>query len=164
MLGRGNTPPVSRLFTARAVENHVLEARSDEKRPSSCMTSDRLYRSYARGAAVVFLLVALYTLLAKVPSGQFARDWMHTALHVGTGSLAVYAGWIADRVTPAIAFTAGLALAYGTLGLFGWFRDGLLMDSALRIPLGAADNIFHLALALAAALTVAIATSSRELR
>src|SRR3712207_5951127 len=53
-----------------------------------------VYRSYARGAAVAFSLVVSYTVLKKVPSGELARDWTHTALHVVTTSVAVYAGWI----------------------------------------------------------------------
>ena len=119
----------------------------------------RVYRVYARGAAAAFALVVLYTLVAKLPGGELARDWTHTALHVVTGCAGVYAGWITDRATPAKAFTATLALAYGTLGLFGWFIDGLFMGSAFRIPLQAADNVFHLVLGVAAALTVAVAAS-----
>ena len=63
-----------------------------------------------------------------------------------------------DRRTrdPAKAFTGTIAVGYGGLGLFGWFSDGLLMGSPFRIPLEAADNIFHLVVGFAAALAVAI--------
>ena len=120
---------------------------------------DRPFRLYARAAAGAFALVAVYTLVVKLPGGELARDWLHTALHVVTACVAVYVGWIAERATPAKAFTATLALAYGTLGVFGWFIDGLFMGSAFRVPLQAADNVFHLVLGVAAALTVAVAAS-----
>jgi hypothetical protein len=116
-----------------------------------------VYRSYARGAAAAFSLVVAYTVLNKMPSGEFARDWMHTAVHVATASVAVYAGWISERGAAAKAFTAAIAVGYGALGIFGWFTDGLLMDSTFRIPLDAGGNVFHLALGVAAAVTVAAA-------
>ena len=119
-----------------------------------------VYRTYARAAAGAFALVVLYTLVVKRPGGELARDWMHTVLHVVTGLVAAYVGSMAERAKPARLFTATLALGYGALGLFGWFTDGLLMGSPFRIPLGAADNIFHLILGCAAALTVAVAASS----
>jgi hypothetical protein len=68
-------------------------------------------------------------------------------------------GWIADSVTPAKALTLAFAFAYGALGLVGWSTDGLLMGSAFPIPLDAADNVFHLALGLGAAATIAVAES-----
>jgi hypothetical protein len=83
---------------------------------------------------------------------------------VATGCVAVYAGWIAKRTMPAKAFAGSLALGYGALGLFGWFTDGLLMGSPFRIPLGAADNTFHLILAFGAAFTVAVAAFSAAAR
>jgi len=60
------------------------------------------------------------------------------------------------------AFTAGVAVVYGALGVFGWFTDGLLMNSTVRIPLDAGANVFHLALGVAAALTFAAAASPRS--
>lgn len=116
-----------------------------------------VYRAYARAAAAAFALVVLYTLVAKLPGGEMARDWTHTVLHVATGCVAIYAGWIAERAWPAKLFTGAIAVGYGTLGIFGSFSDGLLMGSPLRIPLEAADNIFHVVLGAAAALTVAVA-------
>jgi hypothetical protein len=116
-----------------------------------------VYRWYARGAAAAFSLVVVYTVLKKMPSGEFARDWMHTVLHVATASVAVYAGWISRRPTAAKSFTAAIAVVYGTLGIFGWFTDGLLMDSTFRIPLDIGANVFHLALGVAAAFTLAAA-------
>ncbi len=61
---------------------------------------------------------------------------------------------------PAKAFTVTIAVGYGALAVFGWFTDGLLMGSPFRIPLEAADNVFHLVLGFAAALTLAVAPSS----
>jgi hypothetical protein len=121
-------------------------------------SAGRVYRSYARLAAAAFALVVLYTLAVKVPGGELARDWTHTALHVVTGCVAAYVGWIPERATPAKALTGALALGYGTLGLFGWFTEGVLMGSPFRIPLEAPDNVFHLVLGSAAVLTVAVAS------
>ena len=117
----------------------------------------RLYRRFCRAAAAAFALVVVYTLLAKVPHGELARDWTHTVLHVASAVVAVCAGWIFRGAAAAKAFTAALLLVYGLLGLAGWFVDGLLMRSSLRIPLQAADNVFHLALAAGAAITVVAA-------
>lgn len=130
---------------------------SEARRIVEIADGRRLYTSYARGVAAAFFLVALYTLLIKVPSGEFARDWTHTALHIATGLLALYSGWIADSVMPSKALTLALAFAYGALGLVGWSTDGLLLGSAFPIPLDAADNVFHLALGLGAAATIAVA-------
>jgi hypothetical protein len=137
----------------------LSERRIFERRVAT-RSADGIYRSYARGAAAAFALVAVYTLLRKAPNGELARDWMHTVLHVGTGSLAAYAGWIAGRAAAARALTIGLVVVYGALGVVGWFTDGLVMGSPLRIPLETADNVFHLLLALAAAFTVALAAST----
>jgi hypothetical protein len=103
---------------------------------------DRPYRAYCRVAAAAFALVVVYTLLVKLLEGELGGDWMHTALHVATGAAAVYAGWFAARAVAAKAFMLGLGAAYGALGIGGWFEDGLLMDSAFRIPLGPQDNLF----------------------
>ena len=113
------------------------------------------YRTYARVAAAAFFLVALYTLAVKLPGGEFERDWLHTALHIASGSLAAYAGWIATRAAAARTFTLGLTAVYGALGLGGWFVDGIFTGSTFRIPLAAADNVFHLLLAAGAVATAA---------
>ena len=63
--------------------------------------ANRIDRLYARAAAGAFAVVALYTLVGKLPGGELARDWLHTALHVVTACVAVYVGWIAERATPA---------------------------------------------------------------
>ena len=48
---------------------------------------DRSYRLYARGAALAFLLVAAYTVPTKLLDGRLADDWLHSALHLGSGPL-----------------------------------------------------------------------------
>ncbi len=108
---------------------------------------ERPYRWYARVSAVAFLLVAFYTLIFKLPGGELERDWLHTVLHVATGVLAAYAGWFAPALAPARAVTVGVTVAYGALGIGGWFVDGFLMGTPFRIPLGVADNAFHALLA-----------------
>ena len=125
---------------------------------------ERPYRSYARVAAVAFLLVALYTLVFKLPGGDLERDWLHTVLHVITGALAAYAGWFAAAVSPARAVTLGVTVAYGVLGIGGWFVDGLFMGTPFRIPLQAADNVFHLLLAGGGIVALVATTQSADLR
>ena len=113
------------------------------------------YRTFARVAAAAFFLVAVYTLAVKVPTGEFDRDWLHTVLHLVSGAVAVYVGWMATGAGGARAFTLGLAVVYGALGLGGWFVNGLLLDTTFRIPLAPADNVFHLLLAAGAVATAA---------
>ena len=120
----------------------------------------RSTRSFARLAAAAFFLVAAYTVIAKVATGEIADDWMHSVLHVASGSLAVYAGWLARGSTPATVFAASVAVVYGVLGVTGWFVDGLFLTRPVRIPLGAADNVFHLVLAVLA-LAALVAVSMR---
>lgn len=142
----------------------ALRPPSASPRPRLPLSAGRAYRLHARGAAVAFVVVVLYTVVANGPSGELAQDWMHTTLHVATALAAAYAGWIAPSSTPAKAFTVGLTVAYGAIGLFGWFTDGLLMRSAFQIPLGPADNVFHLVLAVAGAVAggIAIWSSRRD--
>jgi hypothetical protein len=119
-------------------------------------TGGDAFRRFSRIAAVAFFLVAIYTVVVKVPSGEFGNDWAHTVLHFATGLCAVYAGWIAaPEVAAALTWT--LAAAYAVLGLVGWFVDGLFLDAAIRIPLAAADNVFHLLLGVAAVVTIVVA-------
>jgi hypothetical protein len=106
------------------------------------------YVRFCRIAAVVFGLVAAYTLVVKVPEGGMAHDWAHTALHIVTGALAVYLGWFRLGYMTQRAFTIGVVAVYGLLGVVGWFIDGIALHTTFAIPLAAADNVFHLALAL----------------
>ena len=115
--------------------------------------ASRPFRIYSRIAAVAFLLVGVYTLTAKVPSGEFRSDWLHTVLHLVTGAFAVFAGWLAARHGPALALTAGVGMGYGLLTLFGLVSDGLFLGTPLRIPLTTADNVFHAFLSATAVLT-----------
>ena len=113
------------------------------------------YRSFARAAALAFAAVAAYTLGVKLPVGELSRDWAHTALHVATGFMAAYAGRGAADARAARGFTLALVTVYGAPGVAGWFVDGLLTSTVLRIPLGAADHVFHLLLAVGGAATIA---------
>ncbi len=110
----------------------------------------RAFRLYARGAAVAFFLVAAYTVPSKLLQGRLADDWLHSALHLGSGLLGAWAGWAARGVAPARAFTWGVGLLYGGLGLYGWTTDGLLLGTPFAIPLGAPENVFHLVLGVPA--------------
>lgn len=105
------------------------------------------YVVYCRLAAAAFLLVAIYTLVVKLPTGRLSGDWVHTAFHIVTGATAVYLGWVRPCGAGPRIFTWSVVAGYGALAVAGWFVDGVAMDTAFRIPLMAADNIFHLLLA-----------------
>lgn len=115
---------------------------------------------FCRATAVVFFAVAAYTVAVKLPGGGLAGDWVHTVLHVVTGAVAVYAGWLAVGPAPRV-FTWALVGVYGPLGVMGWFVDGLAAGSPFAIPLSTADNLFHLALAAAGVAVVATAPLRR---
>lgn len=83
--------------------------------------------------------------MVKVPSGTFVGDWLHTVLHVVAGGLALV---VAGSAWNTRLFAASVLVAYGTLGVVGWTTEGFLMDTVFRVPLAAADNVFHLSLAL----------------
>ena len=108
------------------------------------------YRMYCRSAAVVSFLFTAYPVVTKLVEHQLAQDWAHSALHVMSAIAAAYAGWFASSGTLARLFTWGVAAVYGVLRVVGWFIDGLLLNTHLAIPLGPVDNVFHLALAVAA--------------
>jgi hypothetical protein len=128
--------------------------------PANASDRSHVYPRFCRAAAFAFTLVAVYTLVLKGSSGAIERDWMHTALHIVTGAVAAYAGWISADIAAGRLFTIAILIAYGLLGVVGWFIDGLFLDSRIRIPLGAADNVFHVLLAAAAASVILRARGS----
>jgi hypothetical protein len=111
---------------------------------------EQAYRRYCKAAAVVFVLVTLYTVPTKLLDGRLGEDWAHSVLHLGSASLAAYAGWLARSSAPARAVTWAVGVGYLTLGSYGWFIRGLLLDTPLAIPLGVAENLFHLFLSVPA--------------
>jgi hypothetical protein len=108
------------------------------------------YRRYCRTAAVIFILITIYSVSIKAAQGRLAGDWLHSALHLCSGLIGVYAGWLARSPVPAKAFTWGIGLLYFALAFYGLFKPGLLLGTPLAIPLGVADNVFHLALSVPA--------------
>jgi hypothetical protein len=117
---------------------------------------EQAYRRYCKAAAVVFLLVTLYTVPTKLLQGRLEHDWAHSALHLCSAVLAAYAGWRARSPTPARAVTWAIGLGYFALGCYGWFTPGLLLDTPFAIPLGVADNLFHLLLSTPALAIIAL--------
>lgn len=116
------------------------------------------YRRFARLACAVFLLVAAYTIAVKLPAGELYGDWLHTVLHLATAMVALAVSRARVRPMWPRAFTWGLLAVYGVLGALGWFVDGLVMHTPLRVPLASADNVFHLLLAAGALVTVLLAS------
>jgi hypothetical protein len=108
---------------------------------------DRAYLLYCRVAAILFAGFTFYPLVTKVLEHRLAHDWAHTALHLLSGLMAAYAGWLASGVVPARLFTRAVALSYGILGVVGWFIDGLFLNTQVAIPLDPVANLFHLVLA-----------------
>lgn len=119
--------------------------------------ADRTYRIFCLIAAATFALVAAYTVSVKIPAGELSSDWMHTALHIASGLLALLASARRSATLLSRVFTIGLIGVYGVLGIVGWFIDGVALHTAFRVPLHPADNFFHLLLAGAGTATVILA-------
>jgi hypothetical protein len=115
----------------------------------------RAYLLYCRIAACIFLINTVYSVTTKLLQERLEHDWLHSVLHLCSGLVAAYAGWYARNIRLATMFTWGIGLLYFALGSFGWLTPGLLLHTPFAIPLGTADNVFHLMLSLPAlAITV----------
>ena len=124
---------------------------------------DRTYRLYCRIAAAAFVLFFVYPVTTKLLQERLAEDWLHSVLHLCSALLGAYAGWYAPNVAPAKVFTWAIGLLYFALGVYGWFTPGLLLGTPFAIPLGIADNVFHLMLSVPA-LAIVFLDVSRPLR
>ncbi len=111
---------------------------------------NRAYRLYCRIAAVVFVVNTVYPVITKLLQERLAEDWLHSVLHLCSALLGAYAGWYAPNIAPAKLFVWGIGLLYFALGMYGWFTAGLLLGTPFAIPLGIADNVFHLVLSVPA--------------
>src|SRR5688500_12386158 len=111
------------------------------------MRTDRMYRLYARTATFLFAGFTVYPVFTKVIEHRLAHDWAHSALHLVSGLVALYAGWLATDALAARLFTWAIAVTYGILGVVGWFIPGLFMGTPMAIPLDVVANVFHLLLA-----------------
>jgi hypothetical protein len=121
-----------------------------------------MFRLYCRVAAFVFAAYTAYPVVTKLIEDRLAHDWVHSALHLVSALVAGYAGWLGPPLAARL-YVIGIGAIYGVLGVFGWFVDGLFLDSRhLAIPLGPVENIFHLALAIPAVTIVAIDAVARR--
>ena len=127
-------------------------------------SADETFRGYCRIAAVVFALNTIYPLVTKIAGDRLAGDWLHTVLHFVSALVAAYAGWGVARPEIARLYTWGIALGYGFLGVVGWAIPGLFIGTPAAIPLGPADNVFHLLLAAGAAAAIVLAARRRPQR
>ncbi len=125
---------------------------------------NRAYRAYCRIATVVFVVNTIYPVTAKLLQERLAEDWLHSVLHLCSALLGAYAGWFAPNIAPGKLFTWGIGLLYFALGLYGWFTPGLLLGTLFAIPLGIADNLFHLILSLPALAIVVLDICNRSLQ
>ena len=117
---------------------------------------DRAYILYCRFAAVIFIVNTLYPMIVKLYQHRLAHDWFHSFLHLLSALFGAYAGWRANSMSPAKAFTWSMGVLYMGLGVYGWFTPGLFLNSPLAIPLGTADNSFHLLLSMPALIIVVL--------
>ena len=115
---------------------------------------DRAYLLYCRIAAVVFVINTVYPVTTKLIQERLADDWLHSVLHLCSALFGVYAGWYASNITSAKAFTWFIGLLYLVLGLYGWFTSGFLLHTPFALPIGVADNVFHLLLSVPAVVIV----------
>ena len=116
----------------------------------------RAYRLYCQIATVVFVINTIYPVITKLVQAGLAEDWLHSVLHLCSALVGGYAAWYARNIGPAKLFTWGIGLLYFALGVYGWFTPGLLLGTPLAIPLGAADNVFHLILSVPALVIVVL--------
>jgi hypothetical protein len=117
---------------------------------------NRAYVVYCHIAAVIFIVNTIYPVTMKLLQHRLSHDWFHSFLHLICALLGVYAGWLAKERTLARAFTWCIGALYFGLGVYGWFTPGLFLHSQLAIPLGAADNIFHILVSLPALIIVVL--------
>ena len=108
------------------------------------------YSLYCRFATVVFIINTVYPVTTKLLQERLAEDWLHSVLHLCSALFGIYAGWYASNIAPAKVFTWGIGVLYSVLGLYGWFTPGFLLHTPLAIPIGGADNVFHLLLSVPA--------------
>lgn len=125
------------------------------------MDGGRASRLFCRYAAAVFVAITVYTLITKGLAERLAEDWVHSVLHIGSAAIAAYAGWFARSDRPAFLLTAVLAVVYLVLGVLGWFTDGFLLGTPFAVPLGPADNVFHLLVGGVAAAVLVIGSERR---
>jgi hypothetical protein len=123
------------------------------------MATQRAYRHFCKAAAVVFVLVTVYTVTSNLLQGRLGHDWAHSLLHLGSaGWPPTPVGWLLAP-HPRGPSPGAVGVGYFALGIYGWFTPGLLLGTPLAIPLGVPENLFHLLLSLPA-----LAVALRPLR
>lgn len=103
------------------------------------------------GVAIFFgAVLALVGILGPVLAGAndnliiFGRNYLHDAVHLGSGVAGLAAGYYAGGKF-AKQYNVTLGVVYALVTVLGFVATGLLAD---LINLNAADNFLHLALAL----------------
>lgn len=120
------------------------------------------YVAFTCVAAAAFIGVGAYTVAAKLPGGRLADDWLHTALHLATGSVAAVAVYRGSKLLAAL-LTAAVAVGYGALAAAGPLVDGFFLGTAAAVPLATPDHVFHGLLA-AGALAALVAEGTAPVR
>src|SRR5688572_2579608 len=97
----------------------------------------RWQRLYVAGLSVALAAQGLLGLAVKAVQDRLAGDWVHNLIHLCSG----LAGLLCWRAGVHRAFAVAFGVLYTLLGIAGWWWD----DPTGAFPLGAGDNVFHLA-------------------
>ena len=96
-------------------------------------------RIYCRVAAIAFIPFTVYPSVVKIVEHRLAHDWAHGVLHLISAAIGIYAGLFARGTTLAALYTWTIGVVYASLGVGGWFIDGLLLSPGRRgLPSSAA--------------------------
>jgi len=124
--------------------------------PDWRMELNKTYRAFCKFATAVFVLNVVYSIPTKLIQERLAEDWLHSVLHLLSAVFAAYAAWYAPSNLPARAYTWGIGFLYGGLLVYGVLTPGLFLNTPFVIPLGTADNVFHLFVSLPALVITAL--------
>lgn len=101
-------------------------------------------------ALLVGAILGFIGILAPLVAGErgaflgLGRNYLHDLIHLGSGLAGLVAGYYAGG-TFADEYNIGMGLTYGLVTILGFLFFGFLND---LVALNAADNYFHLVLAL----------------
>ncbi|HWO76668.1 MAG TPA: DUF4383 domain-containing protein [Bacillus sp. (in: firmicutes)] len=98
---------------------------------------------YVRLISILFIIQASFGIFQKLYEGR-TDDLVHNILHALIGIIGALSSFGENKFVKSRKFLLGLSLFYFCLGLIGWFWP----NPFGLIPLGVADNIFHVLVGL----------------
>ncbi len=117
---------------------------------------NKTYRAFCKFATAVFVLNVVYSIPTKLIQQRLAGDWLHSVLHLLSAVFAAYIVLYASRNVPARGYTWGIGFLYLGLLVYGLLTPGLFLNTPFAIPLGTADNAFHIFVSLPALVIIAL--------